>query len=399
MTGRLLCAGWFCFVASGLVQAQEKLPQPAKFDTPIAAETLRKHVEYLASPELEGRGTAKGKQAALKYLREQFEDIGLQPLFPEGSFIQNIPGKEQEGKPTTIGRNIGGWITGSDPKLKDEFIILSAHFDHLGIRNGKVYPGADDNAGSVAEMLEIAREMNRAKVKPKRSVVFLSCDLEENLLWGSRWFVAHAPWPLKQIKLFITTEMIGRMLGNLPMNTIFVLGAEHGAGLQGLVESLGTPSGLDTAYLGIDLIGTRSDYGPFKTEKVPFLFFSGGEHPDYHQPTDTADRVDYSKVANVSNLVLKVVRKAADAEKAPEWVDEPKHDLSEVRTLYRITDLLLKTDDKAREAGKAKLTDLQRFTVSNVQAQIKQALDRGEAKPGERQLLIRGAQMLLLTVF
>src|SRR5262249_13506206 len=147
----------------------------------------------------------------------------------------------------------------------------------------------------------------------------------------------HPPKPLKQVRLFVTAEMIGRTLGDLPMNTIFVLGGEHSEGLKAIVNAIRVPPELDVAHLGIDLIGTRSDYGPFWTEKVPFLFFSGGEHPDYHSPRDTADRIDYNRLASVSNLIAAVCRTVADADTTPAWTDAPTHELDEVRTLHRIT--------------------------------------------------------------
>jgi hypothetical protein len=349
---------------------------------------------------LEGRGTARGKGLAALYIRQRFEELGLAPLFAESSYFQEIPGgKGDEGRSRYIGRNIGAWLPGSDPELAREFIIVSAHYDHLGVRDGVVYPGADDNAGSVAMLLEVARQFAEAKQRPRRSVAFLSCDLEENLLWGARWFTAHPPWPLEQVKLFVTAEMIGRTLGDLPLETIFVLGSEHASGLKALVDRAESSTELRVAHLGIDLVGTRSDYGPFWNEKVPFLFFSGGEHPDYHQPTDTADRLDYNRVALVSQLIADVSRAVADSPEAPVWTDKPVRDLDEVRTLRRITELLLEADDAARAAGKPRLSGLQRFSVSNVYTRTSQIIERGAVRPDERPWLVRSSQFLLLTVF
>lgn len=377
-----------------------KSAQPARSSGRIMPGAIRGHVEYLASPPLEGRGALRGKKLATDYIRRRFEELQLEPLFGETGYFQEIPGgKAKDGRSTVAGRNIGASLPGSDPALRDEIVIVSAHYDHLGIRGGKIYPGADDNAGSVAMLLEAAAHLARSPVRPKRTVVFLSCDLEENLLWGSRWFVAHPPWPIERVKLFITSEMIGRTLGDLPLGMIFVMGSEHATGLKQIVDGAAPPADLKVAHLGIDLIGTRSDYGPFWTEKVPFLFFSGGEHPDYHQPTDTADRLDYDRAAAVSQLILEVCRNVADAGTPPGWTDEPVRDLDEVRTLHRITELLLASDDAARAAGKPKLGNLQRFSVSNVHSRTAQILERGEVRADERPWLIRSSQLLLLTVF
>jgi hypothetical protein len=367
----------------------------------ISPAALRRHVEYLASPKLEGRGTRRGKLKAQIYITKRFEELGLEPLFGDAGFIQEIPGPAgKDGAKTVLGHNIGSWLPGSDPALRDEFVILSAHYDHLGVdKEGRIYTGADDNAGSVAMMLEVARRFAGDVQRPKRSAVFLSCDLEENLLWGSRWFVAHPPWPIQQVKLFITAEMIGRTLGDLPMKTIFVLGAERGTGLRETVDRFDVPPELEVAHLGIDVVGTRSDYGPFQSEKVPFLFFSGGEHPDYHTPRDTADRIDYDRVANVSRLIESVCRAVAQAGDAPTWIDRPKHDLDEIRTLHGITELLLKLDDGAVPTDRPKLTQLQRFTVTNMHRKTSQILERGTVLPEDRPGVVRNAQLLLLTVF
>ena len=147
--------------------------------------------------------------------------------------------------------------------------------------------------------------------------------------------------------------------------------------------------------MGADLVGTRSDYGPFRDEKVPFLFFSTGEHPDYHTPQDTADRLDYNKLAAISNVILQVVRHSANSAQPPEWIKQPVPDLEEARTIHRITDLLQTAD----QSGKKPLTQLQRFLVTQTHNKTAQILLKGELSKDERLWLIRSAQALLFTVF
>jgi hypothetical protein len=195
--------------------------------------------------------------------------------------------------------------------------------------------------------------------------------------------------------LFITADMIGRSLGDLPLPTVFVLGSEHGTRLRDMLGDVGTPDGLEVARLGIDLIGTRSDYGPFRDEKVPFLFFSTGEHPDYHTPRDTPDRIDYDKVARVSNLILALSRHVADADAPPEWIETPETDIGEAETVHRITQLLLDAD----QSGEIKLGGVQRFFVSQVNTQMQAILERGVLTTEERALLAKAAQTLLMSVF
>jgi hypothetical protein len=357
------------------VEAPE--PKPAEkpaWDSPIQPKHVRPHIEFLAGEELKGRSDA-GARVAAEYIRDQFKKAKLAPLFEEESFFQNIPGRADEnGEKPVIGRNVGGWIEGSDPKLRGEFLIISAHYDHLGVRNGKMYPGADDNASGVSMMLELARRLATSTKKPKRSIAFVGFDLEERFLWGSRWFAAHPPWPMEQVKMF-------------------VMGSEHSPQLAATLDRIGAPNGLEVARLGIALIGTRSDYGPFRDRKVPFLFFSTGEHPDYHSPRDLPDRIDYEKVARVSGLALKIVADVANADEAPEWTDTITPNLDEAHTLNRITKTLL--DPESNHP----LTSLQRLIVTQARIKTDQIIKRGTITGTERTWLTRLAQIMMLSIF
>ena len=390
-------SGCCCLVAICL-SAQEPVSAPTRtipVPLAIAAEPLKKHVAYLASDELQGRGSPASRQLAAKYLVAEFKRLKLEPLF-EKSYAQEVPGVvEEDGTKPIWGLNVGAFLPGSDPQLKDEIIVLGVHYDHLGQRNGKIYPGADDNASSVAMMLEVARQLATAKDRPQRSIAFVGFDLEEHLLWGSRWFAGHPPWKLSQVKLFITSDLLGRSLGDLPLPVVFVMGSEYGTGLTPLLQDLVPPKGLELARLGADLVGTRSDYGPFRDEHVPFLFFSTGEHPDYHTPRDTPDRLNYEQLASISNVILQVVRESANTKTPPAWIKQPAPDLEEARTIHRITELLQVAD----QSGKKPLTQLQRFLVTQTHNKTGQILRKAELTKEERLWLIRSAQALLFTVF
>ena len=397
------------------LRAQEPppLPEPATqalfvdslpvFEPAIAPGDVRPHVELLASDQFEGRRGQAGVRAA-RYLVTHFREIGLQPLFGD-NFYQPIPGPDREdGTKTFYGQNVGAWLPGSDEKLRDEFIIVSAHYDHLGERNGAIFRGADDNASGTSMLLEVATAFAELEQRPRRSLVFLGFDLEEHMLWGSRWFAAHPPWPIEQVKLFTTADMIGRSLGDLPISTVFVLGSEHGTGMNELLDRVGRPRGLNIARMGVDLIGTRSDYGPFRDRKIPFLFFSTGEHPDYHAPTDTADKIDYEQVARVASLVLNITTEAANADQGPEWIADVQPQVAEVQAVHSIAHKLLEADEAAQfgigGASKAReLTGFQRFIVKQAEVTTRQILERGTVTPAERSSLIRTAQVLLLSVF
>jgi Peptidase family M28 len=411
---------WLAVVAISVsvidaARGDEPTQPSATFEPAIRAAELRPHIEFLAEPKREGRAGA-AKEDARRYIIERFVAAKLKPLFGEEtraarlkpadasvptdnqdeqvSYRQPIPGSTtHEGKVPIIGFNLGGWIPGSDPKLAQEFLIVSAHYDHLGVHDGQVFAGADDNASGVAMLLEVARQISVSPIKPKRSIAFVAFDLEEHMLWGSRWFAAHPPWPIEQLKLFITADMIGRSLRDLPLPTVFVLGSEHAVELKAALDAVGSPPKLDVCRLGTDLIGTRSDYGPFRDREIPFLFFSTGEHPDYHTPRDTADKIDYEKAARISSLILKLTRHVADAEQSPAWTAAAAGDLDEPRALLRITTLLLEAEKEQP------LTSTQRFLVTNVRNRTRQILKAETMSVDDRNWLIRMAQLLMLSVF
>ncbi len=383
----LILAGWICFsIASCAIGAEPELPV-------ITAAQVRPHVETLAGPEYRGRRGPDAFRAA-QYLVARFREMKLKPLFPEDRFDQRIPGDaDKEEGAHIVGVNVGGWIEGSDPVLKDEYIVIGVHHDHLGVREGEIYAGADDNATGVAMMLEVARAIASLPTAPKRSVVFIGFDLEEHLLWGSRWFVAHPPWPLTKVKLFMTADMIGRALGDLPLPVVFVMGSEHSPTIRETLDRSVRPKEVEIARLGSDLVGTRSDYGPFRDRQIPFLFFSTGQHPDYHSPNDIPAKVNYEKVAQVTNLAARITQSVADAAEAPMWTSDVALTLDEPRALERITTLLLETD-----AAKP-LTDVQRYMVSTVRNRTRRILEKGAMTADDRTWLTRMSQLMLLSVF
>ncbi len=397
-------------LAAGLASGGETpVAAPATFEPAIRAEQMRPHIEFLASPKLAGRSGA-AKADARRYIVDQWKSAGLRPLFasvpggdgadkktdesPLADFEQAIPGAAAEdGTIPIMGHNIGAWLPGGDPTLAEEIVIISAHYDHLGTQNGHIYAGADDNASGVAMLIEAARSTAADKVVPRRSVVFIAFDLEERMLWGSRWFAAHPPWPIERVKLFVTADMIGRSLGDLPLPAVFVIGSERASELRSALDVVGTPPGLEVCRLGTDIVGTRSDYGAFRDREIPYLFFSTGEHPDYHTPQDTPDKIDYEKAARIASLMLKLSRHVADAPQPPMWSDPDERSMEEPRVLHRITTLLLEADQQKP------LTQTQRFLVTNVRNRSKQIMNAGKMTAEDRTWLVRMSQLLLVSVF
>jgi Peptidase family M28 len=377
----LLCAAIFQAV---LVLREVSAQEPPAPEEP----RLRQVVKDLTAPEFAGRSGAGGQKAAA-YLVDRFRALQLEPLF-DGDFKQAVPGKEPG---TVIGHNVGARLLGSDPARKNEWVILGAHFDHLGVRNGHVYPGADDNASGVAMMLEVARTIAQSAERPKRSLMFVGFDLEEVGLFGSRYFVAHSPVALERVVLFITADMISRSLAGVCDSHVFVMGSENAPGLRPWIEEAARGRSLTVDLLGADLLVlNRSDYGPFRSRSIPFLFFTTGENPRYHTADDTPETLDYPKLTAISRMMQQVVRKAALAPEVPHWQSKPDNPYAEAVAIREILGIFLKNSERLK-IGRPQL-----FVVNNTLALLDGIVARGKITPEERSRVIQACQIVLFTV-
>ncbi len=382
---RALQATWItCAVIGSVVTVEAQEAGPLRPDQA----RLRAVVETLASPEFGGRSGPGGEKAAA-YLVDRFRQLGLEGLF-DGEYTQVIPGKEPVSR---LGRNVGARLRGSDPILRDQWIIVAAHFDHLGIRNGRLYPGADDNASGVAMMLEVARCITKASAPPRRSIMFIGFDQEENALFGSRYFVAHPPVPLDRVMLFVTADMIGRALAGVCDDHVFVMGTENAPGLRPWIQQAGKGRPLSVDILGADLLVlNRSDYGPFRTRSIPFLFFTTGENPCYHTSRDTPDTLDYPKLTNIAQMIHQVVRTALDAPAVPRWQAQPDNPMAEAVAIREVLRILSKNSQTL------KIGVAQSYVIKNTLVLLDQIVERGTITPDERARVIQGARIVLFTV-
>jgi hypothetical protein len=185
----------------------------AQENQPVTAETLKTWCYYLAGDEMKGRknGSPEMKKAA-DYIAACFREAGLRPYSSETAYFQEYTTKGRNGIDIAE-RNVVGMLEGCDSVLKNEWIILSAHFDHIGIGrpvNGdSIFNGADDNATGTITVMALARALGSSTIKPKRSILFVAYSGEEMGMRGSRWMVEHSPIPLDQIKLNLNFEMEG----------------------------------------------------------------------------------------------------------------------------------------------------------------------------------------------
>jgi hypothetical protein len=188
--------------------------------------------------------------------------------------------------------------------------------------------------------------------------------------------------------------MIGRSLAGVCKPYVFVMGTERAPGLRPWVESAAEGQPVRVGLLGSDILMLdRSDYGPFRSRKVPFLFFSTGENPVYHTPRDTAETLDYAKVTAVSRLILGVSRRAADAESVPPWSSSPGPSIEEAETLRYVFRTFLEHQDDL------KLGSPQTVLMTNTLRALDKIVARGTITPEERVGVVRVARLVLISVF
>jgi hypothetical protein len=219
--------------------------------------------------------------------------------------------------------NVAAILEGTDPVLRDEYIVFSAHMDHVGTnpsaKGDSIWNGADDDASGTAGIVELAEAYSQPGARPKRSLIFLTVSGEEKGLWGSEYFAAHSPVPISRIVANLNMDMIGRNW----RDTIVAIGREHsdlGATLDRVVEA--HPE-LDMRAIDdlwpSESFYTRSDHYNFARRGVPVLFFFNGTHKDYHQASDSPDKIDAEKEARILRLVYYLGHEIGNAAERPRW--------------------------------------------------------------------------------
>lgn len=279
---------------------------------------LMRVVQALAAPSLEGRrtGTAGGRQAR-RFIEDEFRRIGLMPAagsYDEPfSFVHSsVKGFLLPGRPWKTSypdaANVIAIQAGARPQART--LVVSAHYDHLGQQQGLLYPGADDNASGVAVMLAVARYVHAHP--PAHRVLFAAFDAEELGLEGAKAFMRRPPVPVSTLALDINFDMVSRN----DRDEIFAAGTYHTPSLKPIVDEAQRRSPVKIRF-GHDRPATsagmvedwtlESDHGVFHQAGVPFLYFGVEDHPDYHQPGDTADKIDPIFFGNVAEMLVDVV--------------------------------------------------------------------------------------------
>jgi hypothetical protein len=313
-------------------------PAPEPEQTSATAADAQWLISVLAADSLEGRRSGSdGSRIAAELITEQFELAGLEAAGDSGYF-QRIPLRivirsNGRSRPTlstwaefdslparerTIETNVVGLVRGSDPDQADEFVLVTAHFDHVGVGRAvdgdSIYNGADDNAAGVAALVEIGRAL--APAPPRRTVVFAAMAGEELGLLGTRWYIDHPAVPLESTVADLNLEMIGRPDSAIGPGRLWLTGYDR--------TTMG--AAFESAGLAIDpdprpgqSFYQRSDNIAFARIGIPAHTLSSfGLHPDYHSPDDEIERIDFEHLETVIEVATSAIRVLADGP-APVW--------------------------------------------------------------------------------
>ncbi|SOD91863.1 M28 family peptidase [Spirosoma fluviale] len=323
----------------------------------VSYSLLKKHVYLLASDSLQGRATGtKGQLQAAFYCSATFRRNHLATVFPidstRRSFRQTYPFtitevanfgsagayrvtspayKRYELAPLPLtakdsshvlfGDNVAGALIGTD--LKQEVVIVSAHYDHLGRNGSRIFHGADDNASGTATVLSVAAvfdSLSQRGIKPRRTIMFVLFSGEEGGLLGSEYFVRNSPIPLSQFVCDLNVDMVGRVDNAHRKNPdyCYLLRGDQVNELQKIAEVANQQSvNLTLNQDGYDTKNDperyfyRSDHYNFARIGIPALFFTNGSHNDYHQPSDTADKINYEVLQKRATLLFQTAWLAA----------------------------------------------------------------------------------------
>ena len=285
-----------------------------KYSKSITSKELKELLYVYASDYFEGRDTGeKGQKIAVDFLRNYYQKQNIEAAINTKNYFQemilNIRGKNVKTE------NVVAIIPGSENP--EEYIVISAHLDHVGQKNGQIYNGADDDGSGNVAMLEIAEAFQIAvkeNNKPKRSIIFLHVTGEEKGLLGSRYYTENPLYPLKETIANLNIDMIGRLdpkRVDKDPNYIYLIGSDKLSNELHEVSEL-----VNRKYTNLILDYTfnaendpnrfyyRSDHYNFAKNGIPVIFYFNGTHEDYHQPTDTADKINYDVLQKRAKLIF-----------------------------------------------------------------------------------------------
>jgi len=278
----------------------------------ITQQELEDHIQFLANDSLKGRfpGTVENKKI-VEYIKKDFTANGIFSEFQE--FTARLKADNSEVKTC----NVIGFIEGNDPILKNKIIILGAHYDHLGVREGSIYNGADDNASGTAALLEIAEKVKANQKLLKRSILFIAFGAEEQGLLGSSYFVNHPTVALDSVKLMINMDMVGHLN---EQNHVYMGGAGTFPGGMQLMDSLGMPNHVKPIVHAGSVAG--SDHVSFYDKGISVLGIHTGGHDHYHKPTDDIENLNLAGEVKVANYIYNALMAIATSKREMKFIPQ-----------------------------------------------------------------------------
>ncbi|MGF1670270.1 MAG: M20/M25/M40 family metallo-hydrolase [Balneolaceae bacterium] len=273
----------------------------------VDSETLLRDVKILASDALEGRKTGTvGNKMAQVFILDRFKNLELKSFNSTyRQTFRHVNPRTNEVFENAV--NLIGYIEGSENP--EQFIVITAHYDHLGIQDGEIYNGADDNASGVGGLLAAASWFSENP--PDKSLLIIAFDAEEQGLGGARYFVENPVVPLDQIIMNINMDMISTNFDN----ELYAVGTYHYEHLKPIVinstenapvnvlfghDSPDLPPGQDWTF--------SSDHGPFHQKGIPFIYFGVEDHRHYHKPTDVFENINPEFYVNAVNTIISFIR-------------------------------------------------------------------------------------------
>ena len=286
-----------------------------EYGSTITAAELKDHLYTFASDEFQGRDTGKpGQKKAANYLKDNYMKMEIASPLGGEDYFQDIPSSFFNNK-YNDSENVVAFIKGSE--FPEEIMVISAHYDHVGMDSeGNIYNGADDDGSGTVSILEIAEAFKEAQndgYQPRRSILFLHVTGEEKGLLGSDYYTKNPIFPLENTVTDLNTDMIGRIDPKHEDNPnyIYLIGSDKlSTQLHELSEEV------NNKYTQFDLDYTyndendpnrfyyRSDHYNFAKHNIPVIFYFNGTHADYHQPTDTPDKIEYDLMARRAQLIF-----------------------------------------------------------------------------------------------
>jgi Peptidase family M28/PDZ domain len=287
----------------------------AKSQTLIEVENIKKHVSFLASDKLEGRGTStKGEAKAAKYIAKNFKKLGLKPMGTEGTFfhqfdfapVTNPHATDDPNKPRQKSKNVVGFLDNGA-----EFtIVIGAHYDHLGRGldhnsldpnpDGKIHNGADDNASGTSGVLELARQFTQNNKKEPYNFLFMCFSGEELGLLGSKKFIEFPTYDLNKVNYMFNMDMIGRFRDE---KGLMIQGIGTSSLWGKMIEVMGGDMKIIPDSSGVG----PSDYTSFYLKGIPVLGFFTGQHTDYHKPSDDTELINFEGEKKVLDYIVRFV--------------------------------------------------------------------------------------------